>query len=186
MPRQLKDYFLLSPKAFYKATRKDLCSSVIGCTSSGGGGVSTFNGRSGSVDLTTQDIVDALGYTPSPPNTDVVTMSGIVTTTDDTETSIITIPAATPGAYSFQVRAAATNQSTEAAYINIGALVMNNAGTLTMVGAPAYIFTPIATGGLGDSDITISTSGTNILIWVKGEVGITLNWKALVTLVAVN
>lgn len=113
------------------------------------------------------------------------TFAGTATTSDATPTTINTIPASVPGAYSFQARAVAFDATGgEAAYINIAALLTSSGGILTMVGEPAYIFTSITTGGLAAADLTVSTSGTNILIWVTGESGISLTWKSLITLIA--
>lgn len=185
----LGDYVGKPLKQFFnnREVAKEMCRSIgRHCAISGGGG-------GGLTSVSTQDTPSVTwigdGQPGSPLQATVISqitsMTGTVSTTDATPTTIITIPATTPGAYSFQVRAVASNGSTEAAYINIAALVMNNAGTVNLVGAPAYIFTPIFTGSLGGADITIDISGTNILVWVTGETGQNLNWKVLVTLVAV-
>lgn len=61
----LKDFLFTTPYKFFYENKRELCKAIGGCGGgSGGGGVTTFNGRAGDVTLTNGDVTTALGFTP--------------------------------------------------------------------------------------------------------------------------
>lgn len=107
-----------------------------------------------------------------------------ITTTDNTPTTIATIPTVTNVTYTIQARAVADAGVGEAASLNVAALIINDGGNLTLVGI-APLFSPITTPSLPNVDVTYSLSGTNILVWVTGEPSVTIRWKVGLTIVTV-
>lgn len=85
------NFFQHTPRQFYRDTFKDLCFYASSCSGGGsGGGVTTFNTRTGDITLEEADVVTALGFTP-PSNLQEVTDAG------STTTNSITVNAAVNG-----------------------------------------------------------------------------------------
>ena len=104
-----------------------------------------------------------------------------VQTTDATVTTIITIATASDHSYLVTVDAigATTSGATTGAYVRRAAYE-NDSGTLGGVGVGVTNVDTLEDAGAAAWDVTITTSGTNILIQVTGAAATTINWQATV------
>jgi len=105
--------------------------------------------------------------------------TGTVTTTDDTVTTIITfVMDATPGTYYVygNIQAYDITTPSSAAYSFSGGYRSDGVSG-TELGTEFHdTFQDFI---LNTSDITLTTSGNNILVQVQGVIGLTIHWNAL-------
>ena len=109
-----------------------------------------------------------------------------VQTTDDTVTTIATIPLT--DVHTWLVKSSIvgyrTNGDAEAGYIREGVFYRNGGGAV-QIGPTNSPLTREAAGA-GPYDVTMSVSGNNALITVKGANGHTVNWKVRYTTIDVG
>lgn len=103
--------------------------------------------------------------------------SGSVTTTDATETTIITFSAANAGAYVFTCDVATYDTvNMVAAAFNLFFGIVSDGASCSLLNLPDKIIHQ--QGGLESTETDVSTSGTDVLVRVTGVSAKTLNWKA--------
>jgi hypothetical protein len=101
-----------------------------------------------------------------------------VQTTDATVTTVSTVAIGTSKIHALRVSLAAIRSTAaEAAYYERFAAYKNNAGTVTLIGAAA---SPITAEDAAAWDITLTISGTDVLVRVTGAVGSTIEWECIV------
>ncbi len=108
-----------------------------------------------------------------------------LTTTDDTVTTISTIPVPTNTTVLLQVAVVAknaTDASKGAAYLRAAAY-RNDAGTVSIIGAAA---TPLTAEDTAGWDVTLVVSTTNVTVRVTGEAAKVINWNATTTVQTVS
>ena len=111
--------------------------------------------------------------------------AGTVTTTDNTPTTLLSIPlGSTAGTYQVDAMVAAFNGSTPAGggYEVIGS-VRTNGTTATLIGTADQIFSLDTV--LDDTDVALAVSGNNLIIQVTG-VALIIDWAGSVQLVKVT
>ena len=105
-----------------------------------------------------------------------------ITTTDNTPTTILTIPTATNKAYQISNSIIGYSQpDDESCGFILNGLVTNTSGTLTLIGSSLQT--------IGRSNILLNSyiniSGTNILIIIVGLNLVTINWKIETKIISV-
>lgn len=115
--------------------------------------------------------------------------TGTVTTADATLTTIITLPlGATPGTFYVygNVQAYDTTTPSSAAFSFSGGYRTDGAAA-TELGTEfhdTFQEAPLSTAP--SADISLSTSGNNVIVSVNGQIGLTVNWNALLEYRMVN
>lgn len=111
------------------------------------------------------------------------TLFGAVTTTNATPTSIIVVPTTSNSAGILEAKVTGQDPITHnVCTISMLRSYVNAAGVVTLKGATATTFTYSDVGGV-TADFAVS--GTNVAVQVTGELAVSWNWTANVTLQAV-
>lgn len=101
-----------------------------------------------------------------------------VTTTDSTLTAIDSIVIAADEAGIVEVQVVGFNDSTSTAVTGSKILrYVKDGGTLTL-GSATNVLTTVTDATLGTATWTVTTSGDNIIVQVKGKAGFTVRWQA--------
>lgn len=105
-----------------------------------------------------------------------------ITTTDDTPTTILTIPTVTNKAYQISNSIIGYSQpDDESCGFMLNGLITNTSGTLTLIGSSLQT--------IGKSNVLLNSyiniSGTNILIIIVGLNLVTINWKIETKIISV-
>lgn len=106
---------------------------------------------------------------------------GTVTTSNDTPTTIITLPlGVTAGSYLFRIDISGFNASTPAA---VGYFITSGMKTTGIVASvlPNQIGDEFEDTALALCDWNVLPSSNNAIIQVKGATGLSINWKAVLT-----
>lgn len=103
--------------------------------------------------------------------------SATMTTTDSTVNTIATVSISDDEAGVLEVQAVGFNDSLGAAVTGSKIVrYVKTGGTLTL-GTPTAALASATDSGLGTATWSISTSSDDIIITVKGKLGLTVNWK---------
>lgn len=110
------------------------------------------------------------------------TIESVITTNNGNQTTVATIGTSTNASYIIRatVIGRRTDLTTEASAYLLNSVFLNNNGTLTKVGGERNNFESNYAW-----DCNFSSSGTNVLIYVVGQSGKTINWKCVYTLIQV-
>lgn len=100
-------------------------------------------------------------------------------TTDATPTTIATYPLATAGQEIEISVSVHGEQSTNHVFYKRLARAKNASGTVSIVGTPDTIGTDFEDGALTSASITVTTSGTNVIVQATGIAATTITWKVL-------
>lgn len=105
-----------------------------------------------------------------------VKQADTITTTNNSTTTIATIPLPTSlTTMRITVSILGDGGSTGQSYASKTAVIRNTAGTLALVGSAQSLFTQQNSGGF-NTQISITTSGTNVLVQVTGLISTNIKW----------
>ncbi len=108
-------------------------------------------------------------------------ISSTLTTVDTTPVDGLSYTTTQDGAYSFQFRVVGHGEGGEAAYFNIAALAVKEEGVLSIVNS-VQMFTPMQTGNMGLTDVSVLADGDNVIVQVMGADTV-VDWKVNATIV---
>lgn len=164
--------------AVYGALPLSNAASVTGILPFANGGTGSSAYTSGNSIIATNAGNTALVDTGLNP-VDITFIKASITTTDATQTTILTIPTVSDKAYVIKATFLARQTTTPfaTASFNLSATVNNVAGTVTLVGGANDLqYVPVTTVWTA----AINVSGTNIILQVVGQAATTVNWNVKV------
>ena len=103
--------------------------------------------------------------------------AGSVNTTDDTPTTIITIPLPSGATMLVEVNAIGKTATPDLTSLRKTASFKNVGGTVSLVGTATTVHAQ-ADSGLNAADLLFTPSGNNVLVQVQGVAATNLAWKA--------